>query len=154
MKFNAPIGLGEIVAIKGIHDVGAHRPDLAAKKRTDALGKVTAVIFAIGQNPVYFVRYRNAAGQDVQAQITADELEGDIDFDQEAGQYPDDLGELYDQGKAPNQLAFMDAMGELTTPETVLLMDSADVDCPLPHTQAELHQEGSEPVEPDDDGRE
>ena len=90
MKFETPIGLGEVVIIDLLNKKAKRTLD--ATRTIEELGKVVAIIFE-STNAKYKINYRNQAGFDQEAWCTADELEGDSDFDQELGDYPEGYSE-------------------------------------------------------------
>lgn len=87
MKHETKIGLNEIVVIIGINDSKSAR---AMRGPGDKLGKVIAVL--IETDVVrYQVEYEDGARRDIVKWFAANQLEGDPDFNQDTGAYPEDL---------------------------------------------------------------
>lgn len=83
MKFESKYGLGEIVVV----GLKAQEKANDSGKAHDVLGEVIEINFVPDSKPRYAVRVTGFAWQSV-CWYNECELDGDPDFDQEAGKYP------------------------------------------------------------------
>jgi len=89
MKFETTLGLREIVVITGINESITPRA-MYPGAPSDKLGRVVAI--AIETDMVrYQVEYEDHARRDILKWFSADQLQGDPDFNQETGAYPESL---------------------------------------------------------------